>query len=164
MATKNIQNRLITPELEEALKGYPLYSQDGKKKDATCIVVFSLGNVRWYIMEGQREGDDFTFYGIVAGLQETEYGYASANEMASIAYDASEYGLGTLRFEQDKQLISTAMMMALMPLRILDWLMNLVCNLMAAVIETVLSIILSWLAIILTILLLIGTFLWIVSL
>ena len=38
-------------------------------------------------------------------------------------------------------------------LRILDWLMNLVCNLMAAVIETVLSIILSWLAIILTILL-----------
>ena len=47
MATNNIQNRLITPELEEALKGYPLYSQDGKKKDATCIVVFSLGNVRW---------------------------------------------------------------------------------------------------------------------
>ena len=103
MATNNIQNRLITPELEEALKGYPLYSQDGKKKDATCIVVFSLGNVRWYIMEGQREGDDFTFYGIVAGLQETEYGYVSANEMASIAYDASEYGLGTLRFEQDRQ-------------------------------------------------------------
>ena len=87
MTTNNIQNRLITPELEEALKGYPLYSQDGKKKDATCIVVFSLGNVRWYIMEGQREGDDFTLYGIVAGLQETEYGYASANEMASIAYD-----------------------------------------------------------------------------
>lgn len=56
------------------------------------------------------------------------------------------------------------MMMALMPLRILDWLMNLVWNLMAAVIETVLSIILSWVAIILSILLLIGTFLWIVSL
>lgn len=60
--------------------------------------------------------------------------------------------------------ISTATMMALMPLRILDWLMKLVCNLMAAVIETVLSIILYWVAIILTILLLIGTFLWIVSL
>lgn len=42
--------------------------------------------------------------------------------------------------------------------------MNLVCNLMAAVIETALSIILSWVAIVLTILLLIGTFLWIVSL
>ena len=60
--------------------------------------------------------------------------------------------------------MTTAMMMALMPLRILDWLMNLVWNLMAAVIETVLSIILSWVAIILSILLLIGAFLWIVSL
>lgn len=103
MATNNIQNRLITPELEEALKGYPLYSQDGKKKDATCIVLLTLGNIRWYIMEGQQEGNDFTFYGIVAGLQETEYGYASANEMASVSYDANEYGLGMLRFEQDKQ-------------------------------------------------------------
>ncbi len=102
MATNNIQNRLVTPELEKALKDYPLYSQDGKKKDAICIVVFTLGNIRWYIMEGQQEGDDFTFYGIVAGLQETEYGYASANEMAEISYDASKYGLGMLRFEQNK--------------------------------------------------------------
>ena len=54
-------------------------------------------------MEGQPEGNDFTFYGIVAGLQETEYGYASANEMASVSYDASDYGLGVLRFEQNKQ-------------------------------------------------------------
>ena len=60
--------------------------------------------------------------------------------------------------------MTTAMMMALMPLRIVDWLMNLVWNLMAAVIETVLTIILSWVAIILTILLLLGTFLWMVSL
>ena len=60
--------------------------------------------------------------------------------------------------------MTTAMMMALIPLRILDWLMNLVWNLMAAVIETVLSIILSWVAIILSIHLLIGAFLWIVSL
>lgn len=46
--------------------------------------------------------NDFTLYGIVTGLQETEYGYQSATEMASITYDASEYGLGTLRIEQDK--------------------------------------------------------------
>ena len=94
-------NRLITPELTEALSSYPLYSQDAKKKDAFCIAVFYLGNIRWYILEGQPEGGDFTFYGIVTGLQETEYGYQSANEMASITYDASEYGLGTLRIEQD---------------------------------------------------------------
>ena len=102
MATTNFNNRLITPELTEALSSYPLYSQDAKKKDAMCIAVFYLGNIRWYIMEGQQEGNDFTLYGIVAGLQETEYGYQSATEMASITYDASEYGLGTLRIEQDK--------------------------------------------------------------
>ena len=103
MATTKFNNRLITPELTEALSSYPLYSQDAKKKDAICIVVFYLGNIRWYILERQPEGGDFTFYGIVTGLQETEYGYQSANEMASVTYDASEYGLGTLRIEQDKQ-------------------------------------------------------------
>ena len=68
MATTQFNNRLITPELTEALSSYPLYSQDAKKKDALCIAVFYLGNIR----------------------------------MASITYDASEYGLGTLRIEQDK--------------------------------------------------------------
>ena len=52
-----------------------------KGKDALCIAVFHLGNIRWYIMEGQPEGDDFTLYGIVVGLHETEYGYMSASEM-----------------------------------------------------------------------------------
>ena len=74
MAT-DYNNRLITPDLEKAMKDYPLYSQDSKKKDALCIAVFYLGNIRWYIMEGQQEGNDFTLYGIVTGLQETEYGY-----------------------------------------------------------------------------------------
>lgn len=102
MATTQFNNRLITPELTEALSSYPLYSQDSKKKDALCIAVFYLGNTCWYIMEGQQEGNDFTLYGIVTGLQETEYGYQSVTEMESITYDASEYGLGTLRIEQDK--------------------------------------------------------------
>lgn len=53
-------------------------------------------------MEGQQEGDDFTLYGIVAALHETEYGYQSATEMAGITYDASKYAFGTLRIEQDK--------------------------------------------------------------
>ena len=102
METTKFNNRLITPELAEVLGSYPLYSQDAKKKDAVCLALFSLGNIRWYIMEGQQEGNDFTLYGIVAGLHETEYGYLSANEMASITYDASQYGLGTLQIEQEK--------------------------------------------------------------
>lgn len=98
-------NRLISSELQKTLTDYPLYSQDGKQKDALCIAMFYLGNIRWYIMEGQQEGSDFTLYGIVAGLHETEYGYLSANEMAAITYDASKYGLGTLRIEQNKDFI-----------------------------------------------------------
>ncbi|MCQ2258080.1 MAG: hypothetical protein MJZ41_08830 [Bacteroidaceae bacterium] len=31
----------------------------------------------------------------------TEYGYVSANEMASISIDASKYGLGILKVGQD---------------------------------------------------------------
>ena len=102
MATTNFNNRLITPDLAKALKNYPLYSQDAKKKDALCMAVFYLGNIRWYIMEGQREGNDFTLYGIVTGLAETEYSYFSATEMESITYDASSHGLGTLRIEKVK--------------------------------------------------------------
>lgn len=45
-------SRLITPKLAEQLKQYPLYSQDGKKKDAICQCVFFLGNLRWYVLEG----------------------------------------------------------------------------------------------------------------
>ena len=102
MATTDFE-RLITPELSEALSSYPLYSQDAKKKEAKCITVFYLGNIRWYILEGQPEGDDFTLYDIVTGLQETEYGYLSANEMADITCDASGYRLGNLRIEQNKE-------------------------------------------------------------
>ena len=45
MNTTNFENRLLTPELTEALSSYPLYSQDAKKKDAMCIAVFYLGNI-----------------------------------------------------------------------------------------------------------------------
>lgn len=87
---KDFNNRLITPELEKAMQDYPLYSQDSKKKDAVCIAVFFIGNARWYILEGQRENDDFVLFGIVVGLAETEYSYISANEMASVTQPSSD--------------------------------------------------------------------------
>lgn len=96
MTTTDINNnRLITGTLQASFKEYGLYSQDGKRKDAMCIAVSYKGKIRWYMLEGQSEGNDYTFYGIVVGLQETEYGYVSANEMADITIDGSKYGLGT---------------------------------------------------------------------
>lgn len=34
--------RLMTTQLAEDLEGYPLYSQDGKGKEAVCRAVFAL--------------------------------------------------------------------------------------------------------------------------
>ena len=73
--------------VNEKFRQYPLYSQDGKKKDAICLCVFFIGKIRWYVLEGQPEGDDFTLFSIVVGLADTEYGYASIKEMESIGVD-----------------------------------------------------------------------------
>ena len=66
-------SRLMTTQLEEAFKDAPLYSQDGKGKDAICNAVFAIGSARWYMTEGEREENDFTMFGIVIGLLEDEY-------------------------------------------------------------------------------------------
>ena len=95
-----MDNRLITGQLAEQLAQYPLYSQDGLGKAALCIGILELANIKWYVLEGQQEGNDFTLFTIVAGLAETEYGYTSANELASIQVDGSKYGLGTLQVQQ----------------------------------------------------------------
>lgn len=86
-------NRLITPQLIEALKDFPLYSQDGKGVEAVCVAVFQIGRIRWYVLEGQQEGDDFVFFSVVCGMCETEYGYVSAKELASIEIDGAKFGM-----------------------------------------------------------------------
>ena len=48
------QNRFMTSSLEETLKDYPLYSQDNRKRNAVCLMLFTIGNVRWYILEGEK--------------------------------------------------------------------------------------------------------------
>ena len=45
------KNLGIPSAFSEALEGYPLYSQDGKGKEAVCRAVFALGSVRWFILE-----------------------------------------------------------------------------------------------------------------
>ena len=92
---KNQENRLLTPELLEALANYPLYSQENKKVcDLQAVALFRIGSIRWYVLEGNAEGDRFTFFTLVCGLADgPELGYTDAGELASIAVDASRYGL-----------------------------------------------------------------------
>lgn len=93
-------SRLMTQQLEEAFKEAPIYSQDGKGREAVCNAVFALGSARWYMTEGEREGNDFTMFGIVIGLLEDEYGYVSLNELSGMELDLSSKGLGKHRIIQ----------------------------------------------------------------
>lgn len=102
-------SRLMTPQLEEALKGYPLYSQDGKGKDAVCRAIFTLGNVRWFILEGETDKNDTTLFGIVIGLMEDEYGYISLNELSGVEIDLTSKGLGKLRVRQQQNFRPTTL-------------------------------------------------------
>ena len=92
---KNQENRLLTSDLLEALESYPLYSQEHKKvRDLFAVALLHIGSIRWYIMEGNAEGDRFTFFSLVCGLADCpELGYTDAGELAGIAVDASRYGL-----------------------------------------------------------------------
>lgn len=92
---RNQENRLLTSELLEALANYPLYSQENRKVcDLFAVALLHIGNIRWYILEGNAEGDRFTFFTLVCGMSDCpELGYTDAGELASIAVDASRYGL-----------------------------------------------------------------------
>ena len=92
----------MTPQLEEALEGYPLYSQDGKGKEAVCRAIFALGAVRWFILEGETEGKDTILFGIVIGMMEDEYGYISLNELSEVELDYTKQDIGKLQVRQQE--------------------------------------------------------------
>ena len=41
-----MERKLITPQFMEAIKNFPLYSQEEKGKDAICVAVFTIGQHR----------------------------------------------------------------------------------------------------------------------
>lgn len=101
--------RLQTPQLEEALNGFPLYSQDGKRKEAICRAIFAIGSARWYILEGEREDNDTIMFGIVIGLLEDEYGYVSLKELSEIELNLTSHGFGVLKVMQVPDFKPTAL-------------------------------------------------------
>ena len=88
--------------LAEALEGYPLYSPGRQGKRGCLPCGFTLGSVRWFILEGNREDDDVILFGIVIGLMEDEYGYISLNELSDVELDLSAQGLGKLQVRQQQ--------------------------------------------------------------
>ena len=75
--------KLITPEIEELFKDYPLYSQE-KVKDPLVIAKFfdPCGSATWYILEYDPEQK--LAFSYVTGLTHDELGYTSLEELESI--------------------------------------------------------------------------------
>lgn len=74
--------KLITKEIEKRLEKYPLYSQDGKKKEAIAVAKFFLcvGAWSWFILEADLQNN--LAYGVViSGNGEAEYAYINLTEL-----------------------------------------------------------------------------------
>ena len=91
---------LLTKQLEDALSNVPFYSQDGLGKEAIFHAIFALGVTRWFILEGEREGNVTILYGIVVGLMEDEYEYISLKELSEIELDLQGDGTEIIRVRQ----------------------------------------------------------------
>ena len=78
--------KLMTAELEKEFEKYPLYSQDGKGKEATVVVKYfnPCGKGTWLIIEAEKQDDgDWLLYGY-CNLFEWEWGYLWLSELESV--------------------------------------------------------------------------------
>lgn len=82
---KNGKMNLLPEELKEELKKYPLYSQEDKglQKDLLIKYFNASGVGTWIVFEGQPEGDDIEFFGLV-NLAEWEFGYFTLNQLKEL--------------------------------------------------------------------------------
>lgn len=88
--------KLITKEIANRLAKYPIYSQDGKKKEATIVCKFFLANYTWYVLEAQKIGaNDYEFFGVIDNAGQKEYGYFRLSELESLRV------WGCLKVERD---------------------------------------------------------------
>ena len=91
--------KLMTKELEDRFKKYPLYSQDGLGGDSKVIAKFfnPVGSGTWLAIEGSKqENGDYMFFGycMLGDPEMAEMGYFSLNEIENIKLP---FGLGIER-------------------------------------------------------------------
>jgi len=76
--------KLLTKEIIKKLP--PLNATDGKPNDEKEIIVkFFTPDAQWtwYVLEGEKEGDDWRFFGLVDGF-EKELGYFTLNQLLEV--------------------------------------------------------------------------------
>lgn len=73
--------KLITKAIENQLLKHPLYSTNGKNDKDVLVKFFNpCGVGTWYVFEAEKNGDDWTFFGLV-DLHEKELGYFTLSEL-----------------------------------------------------------------------------------
>lgn len=79
--------KLLNKEkLDMMFKDYPLYSQEHIEDKKVILEIFiPHQNMYWLILEGNRENDDFIFFGY-CHITDSEYGYVSFNELYNLDY------------------------------------------------------------------------------
>ena len=76
--------KLITKTIETKLVKHPMYSTDGNPIKDVLVKFFNpCGIGTWYVFEAEKNGDDWTFFGLV-DLHEKELGYFTLSELQSI--------------------------------------------------------------------------------
>ena len=77
--------KLMTKKLENAFKKFPLYSQDGKGKDAKVIAhYFSLTGADWFITEANKlDNGDFEMFGYCV-ISNGEFGYVMLSQLEEL--------------------------------------------------------------------------------
>lgn len=89
---------LLTKEIKQQLP--KLYATDGipaEEKKVICKFFTPWSNWSWYVVEGEKQGDDYTFFGYVCGMY-SEYGYFTLKQLQEI-----EGPLG-LKIERDRHI------------------------------------------------------------
>lgn len=77
---------LTIKQLDKMFKNYPLYSQENVGDKKVILEIFiPFQNMYWLILEGNRENDDFIFFGY-CHITDSEFGYVSFNELYSLDY------------------------------------------------------------------------------
>ena len=78
--------KLLTKTIEKQLAKFPLYSQDEKGEEAQVICKFfnPCGSQTWYVLEGEKIGDDYRFFVLFDDTTNREYGYVMLSELEKI--------------------------------------------------------------------------------
>ena len=77
--------KLLTKEIEERLQKAPLYSKDGKGKNAEVLVRFSIPNIAEYLVTEAEQQPDGSYLCFSYGkIHFWEWGYISSEEIEGI--------------------------------------------------------------------------------